>query len=254
MSSPKAEKRKLNGSLAPEQQGNYIDQLDQKLTSLEQILVKLSQAKKHGSIEGEIETAKRNVNEQKQILLKIQETRHHEDSASKDTKFVEGEMGLSSKLEQANKKIEELETEIVALKQRIIELETNQQDFKKMTETPDTGQLAFLFEQEVAKYVLPEGKRIWNFRAYKKMHEWLEEKKHTSQGQKAKQRWECLKNRVKWSENHEQLLLKLKTSGYAHPLIDLEEIRSKVPENFDEQEKKYFNDIVEIIEEVNENM
>lgn len=89
------------------------------------------------------------------------------------------------------------------------------------------------------------------------MEKWLEENKYSKEGKKSRRKWENLQGLVDWSDRHVELLRKLKKLRipYAHPdMDDCEKVRVKTLENLDEQEKKYFDDLITVIEEVNKLM
>lgn len=122
---------------------------------------------------------------------------------------------------------------------------------KKKAKELETGQVAFVFEQAVAKYVYPEHKQIGVVDVYNRMVNWLNQKpKDEDKAQErleAKAKLEYLKEKWGLSAEHDELRRKVKKSriSAAHPPVDLETL--EIPSTFNETEKKCFDDFLKII-------
>ena len=82
------------------------------------------------------------------------------------------------------------------------------------------------------------------------------EKKDTPEGRKSNRIWNDLQKELFWSDEHENVFFKLLQfrRKFAHPEVDLEEIRTQIPDDFTDEEKKRIQDIISMTEKVNELM
>ena len=177
---------------------------------------------------------------------------------------------LTQMFEKWDKTLENVADGIKNLEKRLQRVEKDlketKKDLKKMNDTLDFGQAAFLFEQDVAKYVLPEDMDAGKMNAYGNMIEWLnEEESEEKDGEtekekaarimaqeKAKERWEEVKEMVDWNREHEKVLkyMKRQRVNVAHPPdVDLEHVKYLVKSHLTlKKEKECCLDILTIIE------
>ena len=146
-------------------------------------------------------------------------------------------------------KIERLEGENKNLRDKVAEHDIR---FASL----ETGQIAFDFEKDVAKYIYPDGKKFGSRQIFTNMKKWLEKKKGTPQGDEAKTRWNDLQREFSWSDEHEGVFLKLLKHRriIAHPVVDREGVQSRFPDDFTDQERQRIQDIIDMTERVNELM
>lgn len=153
-----------------------------------------------------------------------------------------------------------LEDVVFRLDDEIKELKAEKEETKTrlthMENYLETGQIAFLFENDLAKYIYPHDKKFGSRRIFTNMKTWLEKKKDTPEGSEANKKWNDLKAEFSWSAEHENVFFKLLESRrrFAHPTVNLEVAGSRIPDNFTNQEKKCIEDIVAIAKRVNELM
>ena len=194
-------------------------------------------------------------------ILKMKELLEHERNLLKEIKNAQPQLEIKSLLEEIleiNKKLEKMIDDYAENVRKLNNrLESVEKNLTKMEDKLNSGQIAFNFEQDVAKYILPADVKFGSMGAFQKMVEWLEENKYSKEGKEARREWENLQGLVDWSDRHVQLLRKLKKLRipYAHPVIhDYGKVRAKTLENLDEQEKKCLDDLITVIKVVNERM
>jgi uncharacterized coiled-coil protein SlyX len=159
---------------------------------------------------------------------------------------------LEEEIGKLSEKIKELENELLRKEKQITELnkkvERHETKFKEMESALQTGQIAFQFEKDLAKYIYPHDKKFSSRKIFTNMKKWLEDKKDTEQGHKADERWKALKEEFDWSSEHEEVffrLLKFRRT-FAHP--DLGSAQFPIPDEFSDEEKrciKVLNDMME---------
>ena len=200
-----------------------------------------------GQVTPEMRDLKNELIENKEIIKKIKE------SAEMNPK--EGGM--------LEKKIRELEEKIKELQQKLKRLEDENKNLRDKVAEHDirfadleTGQIAFDFEKDVAKYIYPDGKKFGSQQIFTKMQKWLEDKQDTSERHKANTKWNELQSEFSWSDKHEGVFFKLlkHRRGIAHPVVDRKAVQSRFPDDFTDQEKKCIKDIIAMTERVNELM
>ena len=154
--------------------------------------------------------------------------------------------GMDDNIKKLNGKLQEHEKEHSVL----------QNELSRLKNSLHTGQIAYQFEKDLAKYIYPDGKKFGSRQVFTKMKDWLENKKNTPQGREAEKKWNALKTEFKWSTEHENVFFKLLRSRieFAHPTVDWNLARAQIPDNFTEQEKNCIIDIIAITERVNEMM
>ncbi|XP_028414853.1 uncharacterized protein LOC114537937 [Dendronephthya gigantea] len=145
--------------------------------------------------------------------------------------------------------VKKLEGRIEFLEQRVTELE-------KQNYSLQTGQIAFDFEKDLAIYIYPNGKKYGSRKIFTSMKNWLEMKKETPQGREANKKWNDLKKKFSWSEEHEKVFFKLLEFRrvFAHPQVDREAIQTQIPGDFNDEEKKRIRDMLGMNKKVNELM
>ena len=126
--------------------------------------------------------------------------------------------------------------------------EKTKNQLKEIEDALKTGQIAFDFEKDLATYIYPPDKKIGSRRIFTNMKKWLEEKKDTTQGQEANEKWNALKKEFLWTSEHERVFFKLLESRivHAHPTHE-----SQMPDCYTDEEKKCINVIINMIERVN---
>ena len=161
--------------------------------------------------------------------------------------------GLNGEMKKLNGKLQEHEKKHSELQD---DHEKTKNELSRLVNSLHTGQIAFDFEKDLAKYIYPDGKKFGSRKIFTEMKKWLESKKDTRQGKEAKKKWNALEKEFSWSTEHENVFFKLlesrKTS--AHPIVDWNLARSRIPDNFTEQERKCIDDIIAITKHVNELM
>ena len=207
----------------------------------------------------------------KQLLKKLEEALKQDDDAKRLLDEIETMIKQLEENTQMfakwDKTLENVADGIKNLDKRLQQVE---KDLKERNDTLDFGQAGFLFEQDVAKYVLPEGMDAGKTNVYGDMIEWLNKKESEEDGEtekekaarmakekekeKAKERWEEVKRMVDWNRKHEKVLkyMKRQRIKFAHPPdVDLEHAKYLVKSHdFSEKEKECCLDIFTIIEDL----
>lgn len=147
-------------------------------------------------------------------------------------------------------------TQLTLTQSKLNDQEQTKRKLKELETTLHTGQIAFDFEKDLATYIYPHDKKFGSRKIFTNMKKWLEDKKDTVQGREANDKWDSLKDEFSWSDKHERVFFKLLDSRKksAHPKVDRDAIQSQIPDDFNDEEKKCINDIMNIIEIVNELM
>ena len=106
------------------------------------------------------------------------------------------------------------------------------EEIKKL-KTLALGQVAYLLEAEIAKVVLPKV-NMGKTGVLKSMKHWLKKNSSNDKGKEAQERWNVLKDKLKWDEDDHQLALSLLKDiriKDAHPEpVDLDEARKQLRE------------------------
>ena len=116
----------------------------------------------------------------------------------------------------------------------------------------------FIFEEEVANYVLPQSVRVPKVGMFRLMTKWLnrEIQRGTKDGEMARNRWEEVKKILNWDDHeHREVLgtLKHMRSQFFHPdssSVNLELAKNQVGEYFPEEQQPYCFGIIRTIEEL----
>jgi uncharacterized coiled-coil protein SlyX len=211
-----------------------------------------------GKVKSEIRDLKNELIENKEIAQQIIKN-------IKKSKEMNPEEGgtLEEKIREQREKIRELEEKIRELEQKLERLEGENKNLRDKVAEHDirfasleTGQIAFDFEKDVAKYIYPDGKKFGSRQIFTNMKKWLEKKNGTPQGDEAWTRWNDLQREFSWSDEHERVFLKLLKHRriIAHPVVDRKEVQSRFPDDFNDQERQRIQDIIAMTERVNELM
>ena len=213
----------------------------------------------------------------KQLLKKLEEALKQYDDAKHlleeiETMIKQLEENINAKFESLTQMFAKwdktLENVVDGIKNLDKRLQQVEKDLKEMNDTLDFGQAGFLFEQDVAKYVLPEGMEAGKINVYGNMIEWLNEEESEEEDggtekekvariiakEEANKRWEEVKRMVDWNRKHENVLkyMKRQRIKFAHPPdVDLEHAKYLVKSHdFSEKEKECCLDIFTIIEDL----
>ena len=191
------------------------------------------------------------LNESLEALTKELETVENENKDLKrnledltnDNKFLKDEVSSIHK-------------ENVQLKHDMGELRKDYDDIRERLERKETrlalGQVAWLLEAEIWKYVLPDQK-MGTTRILYSMERWLKKNSKSVKGKAAQERWDILKSKLNWDEeDHKQALKILKDLRVddAHPKdVDLGEARKQLTEGnyIAECDKKICQEIIDMI-------
>ena len=93
---------------------------------------------------------------------------------------------LEEEIGKLSEKIKELENELLRKEKQITELnkkvERHETKLKEMESALQTGQIAFQFEKDLAKYIYPHDKKFSSRKIFTNMKKWLEERKTQNKG------------------------------------------------------------------------
>ena len=157
---------------------------------------------------------------------------------------------IKNELEASQIKNRDLQDQINCLEKKVIELEKKVIELEEEKEKLENGQVAFEFEKAMAMYLLPEHKQIGAVDVYNRAKAWVkkEKEKNTKEGEEADKKLQQIMTKWKLSNEHEELIKKLKNErlGPAHPSILPNDL--KIPKHLNEAQKKCFKDFIEIIE------
>ena len=212
----------------------------------------------------------------KQLLKKLEEALKQYDDAKHlleeiETMIKQLEENINAKFESLTQMFAKwdktLENVVDGIKNLDKRLQQVEKDLKEMNDTLHFGQAGFLFEQDVAKYVLPKGTDARTIKVYGNMIEWLNKEESEEDGEtekekaariiakeEAKERWEEVKRMVDWNRKHENVLkyMKHQRINVAHPPdVDLERVKYLVKSHpISKKEKECCLDILTIIEKL----
>ena len=240
-----------------------------KLTEIFSVLLKESERIKERDL---AETIKDEIIKGEGIVHEISKKFHQSDELNSKEKLemekeirnlkkkvteLEAKMKILEEDEADNKKqiaclehdLRQKDVQIIKLNEKVERGETK---FKEMENALQTGQIAFEFEKDLAKYIYPHDKKFSSRKIFTSMKKWLEDKKDTKQGREANERWKALKDEFSWSSKHEEVFFKLLESRrkYAHPAVDQSGARFSIPDCFTVEEKKCIEVINKMIERV----
>ena len=156
---------------------------------------------------------------------------------------------LKEKVAELEEQLRQKDKEMTQLNEKV---QRHESKFKEIESALQTGQIAFEFEKELAKYIYPHDKKFSRRKIFTSMKKWLEDKKHTKQGREANERWNSLKNEFSWSSKHEEVFFKLLEfrRPFAHP--DKNVARPPIPDCFTDEEKICIEVIDRMIERLSE--
>ena len=186
----------------------------------------------------------------KEILQEMDELCKSEGHHGREKLQLEGEItNLKARVVKFEEDLRQKDEEITQLKAKV---EGHENKFKEMESSLQTGQIAFEFEKDLAKYIYPGDKKFSSRKIFTNMKKWLEDKKDTDQGRKANERWNALKNEFSWSSEHEEVFFKLLESRrkFAHPSRDQNVAQFPIPDCFSDKEKKCIEVINKMIKRV----
>ena len=204
------------------------------------------------------------------VLKKVEEVLKQDDDAKPlleeiVTMIKQMKENINAKFESStqmfkkwDKTLENVADHVKNLDKRLQGVEKDLKTLKKIAEGLAFGQITFLFEQELAKYVLPKGTDVGTIDVYKKMLKWLKKEKSGKEkeaGRMATDRLEYVKRKMNWNEElHEEVLKYFKKYRlpFAHPEdVNLEDAKIQINDHrLSDEEKKGCLDIINIIEEL----
>ncbi|XP_028414871.1 uncharacterized protein LOC114537951 [Dendronephthya gigantea] len=171
-----------------------------------------------------------------------------------EKQYIQQIAELEGEIFEQDKKIDHLKNEVKELKTG---LQATQGELAGLRNSLQTGQTAFEFERDLATYIYPNGKKFGYQKIFTNLKDWLEMEKETPQGRKANKKWDDLQKKTfSWTDEHEKVFFKLLDfrKKFAHPLVDREAIKTQIPDDFNDEEKKCIQDIIRMTEKVNELM
>ena len=200
----------------------------------------------------ELNSEKKARLEEKIRMLEENESLYHGKIAELEREIFEQD----ERIRKLEEDVQGLSTQLTLAQSRLDDQEQTKTKLKELESALHTGQLAFDFEKDLATYIYPHDKKFGSRKIFTNMKKWLEDKKDTIQGGEANEKWDSLKDEFSWSSEHEEVFFKLLDlrKKCAHPEVDRDAIQSQIPEDFNDDEKKCINDIMNIIERVNELM
>jgi hypothetical protein len=213
-----------------QKQEETIRALESSLEKLQKELENVNKAKERQGIEIEEKTSTfRTKNE----ILTVEKL----EAPTKEFEAVENEKKeLKRSLEELTKSKNSLREENKQLKDEMGNLKEEHKKIREKLECKETrlalGQVAWLLEAEIWKVVLPDQK-MGNTNILKSMERWLMKNSGTPEGKAAQKRWDNLKEKFNWDEDHKYALRQLKELRRedAHPgSIDLEVARKQLNE------------------------
>ena len=186
----------------------------------------------------------------KEILQEMDELCKSDGLYGKEKLQLEEEIrNLKGKVAKLEEDLRRKDEEITLLKGKV---ERHENKFKEMESSLQTGQIAFEFEKDLAKYIYPGDKKFSSRKIFTNMKKWLEDKKDTQQGREANERWNALKDEFAWSSEHEEVFFKLLEfrRKFAHPACDQNMAPFPIPDCFSHKEKKCIQVINKMMERV----
>ena len=152
--------------------------------------------------------------------------------------------------------VSSIHKENVQLKHDMGELRKDYDDIRERLERKETrlalGQVAWLLEAEIWKYVLPDQK-MGKTRILNSMERWLKRNSGSVEGKAAQERWDILKSKLNWDEEDHKLALKILKDlrvEDAHPKdVDLVEATKQLTEGdyIAECDKKICQEVIDMI-------
>ena len=148
--------------------------------------------------------------------------------------------------EDLQKRVKTLEIEVAALKEKINKLEEERSLLL-------ARQLAYHFEENLARYIYPLNMRYPTTRKFTYLQEWLGKYRGKPEGKTPNENWEEFRKKFKWSPYHEEMFYRSITIGMyvAHPHIDWEKEKIDIPDTFTPKEKDCLQDFFQMIKYLN---
>ena len=218
------------------------------------------------ALEKEIDTLKKKIDdmksqnqEQAKTIRSLQSSykKIERDKVQLQTEIDKMSKKYSTENETLNKRLKTLTNDFNELKEKHKELIEICDEYKDKETKLDLGQVAYEFEAEIWKVVLPN-KKSGKSGIFQSMIEWLEEHKSSEEGKKAQEKWDEWKGKLKWNDKkHRRALKCLKELRHniAHPSnVDLELARQELiqGEYFADSLQNSCTEIIGMIEIVRE--
>ena len=123
---------------------------------------------------------------------------------------------LEKKVAQMMKENENFKTQLDATQ---TQLAATQSKMTKLESALHTRQMAYDFENDLAKYIYPPTEKYGSRQIFKKMRRWVNKEEDTPGRSEAKAKWEDLKTKCSWLDEYNEVFDELVKSGIkiAHP-------------------------------------
>ena len=141
--------------------------------------------------------------------------------------FEEKEKDYQQQLVLLEKKVAQLMEENESLKTRQTATETQltatQTELTELKSALNTRQIAYDFENDLAKYIYPVSEKYGSRQLFTKMRQWVNDNEDTPERLEARAKWEDLKRDCSWLDEYNEVFDELVKSGVkiAHPNVDI---------------------------------
>ena len=161
---------------------------------------------------------------------------------------------LKNENKELKRILEDLKSENKELKRISEDLKDEMEEIRDTLERKETslalGQVAWVLEEEIGKAVLPD-QRMGKNGTLRAVERWLKKNSSSPKGKAAQRRWDDLKEKLNWNEDHIYALRQLKElNDDAHPEnVDLEEARKQLNEGnyVADEDKKICEEIIDMV-------
>ena len=113
----------------------------------------------------------------------------------------------STRAQNERDRVERLESQVARLTEEMNSLRERCRNGFYVFETKHSMQN---FEENLALYLYPRGRIFAKTEIFPRLMSWLNGQRRTPQGLDAKNRWQKVKNEVRWNRSHENVLTKLR--------------------------------------------
>ena len=172
-----------------------------------------------------------NVQDIKQSLDKIEKNADNLINEISKARRNAGE--FKEEIKKVGKRVRALEIENADLKERIKKLEKDKSLLL-------ARQLAYHFEQNLAKYIYPKDQPYSTICIYSSLQDWLDENSHSSEGERPYRDWQHITSKFGWLPKHGDVFKTFIADGVAvaHPRINWHADEIKIPPIFTDEENE----------------
>ena len=144
---------------------------------------------------------------------------------------------LEETVEMSQIRMEAMQRQLNKTQDQLALTQSKQMELMEMKANLHMGQTAYNFERFLARYIYPPDIVYTKDRIFSNLMVWLQKNQRTRRGREANKRWEDLKQKFKWSPEHEAVFFKMLACRMADAHPRPVDFKLSIPDEFNANER-----------------